>query len=146
MEKLKYLKIIKAFAKKLQSETKCQVIVLPSEVKSEKFHIELTLLPHPVFIGNGRARIRMRANLFAEIPPSNEAINDCLEKSINVGWYFDEVQNFTIDEDKKIYGLCYAQNIQDEDALFADIVEPRSYSYSENWLVELEFTLEDIWD
>ena len=137
-----YLKIAEAFAKRLREATDTQVIILPSEVKSEKFHFELSFLPHPVIIGNGRARLRLRAELFAEIPASNTAINDCLEHSLKAALFFDEVQNFTIDEGAKFYGLCYPQAIKPDDEIFLDIIEPRSYSYTETWILELEFNIE----
>lgn len=139
-----YLKIINGFVERLKEATSTQVIILPSEVKSEKFHFELSLLPHPVVVGNGRRRIRMRVELFAEIPPSNEAINDCLDRSLKVAEFFDEVQNFTIDEKNHIYGLCYPQAIKTEDEIFADIIELRSFSYTESWIVELEFNQEEV--
>ncbi|NVP23813.1 hypothetical protein HPC63_06240, partial [Treponema phagedenis] len=60
-----------------RNKQKTPVIIAPSEVKSERFHVELTLLPHPALIGNGRARFRMRGTVFAEIPASEPAINDC---------------------------------------------------------------------
>lgn len=139
-----YLKIIHSFAKKLNEATDTQVVVLPSEVKSEKFHFELSLLPHPIFVGNGRTRIRLKATLFAEIPPTNEAINDCLTRSVKIGWYFDEVQNFTIDADNKFYGLCFATAISEDENAFMDFIDPRSYSYTENWILELEFAQDKI--
>ena len=94
-----------------------------------------------MIIGNGRARLRLRAELFAEIPASNTAINDCLERSLKAALFFDEVQNFTIDEEAKFYGLCYPQAIKPDDEIFLDIIEPRSYSYTETWILELEFNL-----
>ena len=129
-----YLKIAEAFAKRLREATDTQVVILPSEVKSEKFHFELSFLPHPVIIGNGRARLRLRAELFAEIPASNTAINDCLDRSLKAALFFDEGAKF--------YGLCYPQAIKPDDEIFLDIIEPRSYSYTETWILELEFNIE----
>lgn len=138
-----FLNVINSYAKKLRGTTDTQVIVLPSEVKSERFHIELALLPHPTIIGNGRIRIRMRATVFAEIPASNSAINDCLKRSITLAAFFDNEQGFTIDEKIELYGLAFHTALRDDDDLFADLQsEGRSYSYNESWLVELEFNLE----
>lgn len=139
-----YLKIIHSFAKKLHEATDTQVVVLPSEVKSEKFHFELSLLPHPIFVGNGRTRIRLKATLFAEIPPSNEAINDCLERSVKIGWYFDEAQPFPIDVEKDFYGTCFATALNEDEDAFLDFLDQRSYSYTENWILELEFSQDKI--
>ncbi len=145
MNKTNFLQIIKAYANRLQKATECQVIVLPSEVNSEKFHVELSILPHPVIVGNGRVRFRIRATVFAEVPASDPAINDCLEKSICLAEFFDEAQNFTIDETQEIYGMVFHTALRDDDDLFADLeAEDRSYSYNESWLVELEFDLDKI--
>ncbi len=145
MKDINFLKVIKAYAERLQKATECQVIVLPSEVNSEKFHLELSILPHPAIVGNGRVRFRIRATVFAEIPASHPAINDCLEKSICLAQFFDEAQNFTIDETEEIYGMAFHTALRDDDDLFADLeAEDRSYSYNESWLVALEFDLDKI--
>ena len=146
--KLDFLKIIKAYSKHIQDETGTQVIVRPSEVKSEKFHVELNLLPHPVMVGNGRARFRMRATVAAEIPASDKAIDDCLNRSIKLAQVFDQAEGFLIAEStaekNAIYGMAYHTALRDDDDLFTDLeVEERSYSYNESWLVELEFNLDD---
>lgn len=146
--KLDFFKIIKAYSNHLQNETGTQVIVRPSEVKSEKFHVELNLLPHPVIVGNGRARFRMRATVAAEIPASDKSINDCLNRSIKLAQVFDQAEGFLIDEStgekNAIYGMAYHTALRDDDDLFTDLeVEERSYSYNESWLVELEFNLDD---
>ncbi len=135
-----FLKIIKAYAEKLRSETETPVTIAPSEVKSERFHIELSLLPHPVVVGNGRVRLRMRSTVFAEIPASDVAINDCLKRSIALAHFFDDAQGFTIDKEKEEYAMAYHTALRDDDDLFSDLAsEDRSYSYNESWLVELEF-------
>ncbi|CEM62224.1 hypothetical protein DWQ65_03160 [Treponema phagedenis] len=144
-----FLKIIKSYAGLLSEQTKTPVIIAPSEVKSEKFHVELTLLPHPALIGNGRARFRMRGTVFAEIPASEPAINDCLSRSLALAQFFDDTQGFTIqnktNEQKGIYGLAYHRPLRDDDDLFSDLEsEERSYSYNESWLIELEFNLDEV--
>lgn len=138
-----YFSVLKSYAKFLRSQTNVQPVFLPSEVSSEKFHVELSLLSHPTIVGNGRVKFRVRATAVAEIPPSEKAINDCLEKSIALGIFFDEAQGFPIDEEKRIYGIAYHQALRDDDEAFADLVEPRSYSFRETWLCELEFNLAD---
>lgn len=132
-----YLAIINAYADLIRSETDTPVIVIPSEVKSERFHVELSPLAHPTLVGNGRARIRLRATVFAEIPPSDIAINDCLTKSLKLANFFDETQGVKIDEG--FYALAYHTALRDDDELFADLDEDRSYAYSESWLCEIEF-------
>ncbi|MEL3903506.1 MAG: hypothetical protein P1P63_00060 [Treponemataceae bacterium] len=146
---LNFLQVIKSYSTFVQKETGMPAIILPSEVKSERFHIELNVLPHPVIVGNGRVRFRMRATVFAEIPASDTAINDCLDKSIKAAVFFDETQGFTIkektEEQNAIYGIAYHTQLRDDDDLFSDLQnENRSYSYNESWLVELEFNLEEI--
>ncbi|MEL5719866.1 MAG: hypothetical protein P1P59_01910 [Treponemataceae bacterium] len=146
---LKFLNVIKSYQEFLQSETGTPVIILPSEVKSERFHVELNLLPHPAIVGNGRARFRMRATVFAEIPASDTAINDCLQRSITLAEFFDATQGFMIKEEteerRAVYGLAHHTPLRDDDDLFSDLTsENRSYSYNESWLVELEFNLEEI--
>lgn len=140
---VKYLQIIKAYACFLEEQTKTQAIIVPSEVRSEKFHIELNLLPHPVIVGNGRVRVRIRATVFAEIPASDKAIDDCINKSIVLATFFDEAQGFKIKEG--VYAMAHHSTLRDDDDLFCDLGEKeRSYSYNESWLVELEFNLEQI--
>lgn len=135
---LNLLAIIKSYAVFLQALTETQVIIKPSAVKSEKFHVELNLLPHPVIVGNGRARLRLRATVCAEIPASDKAIDDCLQKSLVLAQFFDAAQGFTIK--KGVYGMAYHSILRDDDDLFADLeAEERSFSYNESWLVELEF-------
>lgn len=145
---LDFLKIIKAYAAYLQEKTGTQVIVRPSEVKSDKFHIELNLLPHPAMVGNGRARFRMRATVAAEIIASDKAIDDCLSRSIKLAQFFDQAEGFLIaespDEKECIYGMAYHAALRDDDDLFTDLeAEEKSYSYNESWLIELEFNLDD---
>lgn len=145
-----YIQVLKAYAKFMQQQTSVPVIIMPSEVKSERFHIELSLLPHPVIVGNGRVRFRVRGSVFAEIPPSNPAINDCLDRSIRLARFFDIAQGFTIAEaggkrQRPVYGMAYHTALRDDDDLFADLaMEERSYAYAESWLIELEFTLSEI--
>ena len=74
-----FLEAVKAYAAHLQSQTGTQAVIMPSLLKSEKFHVELNLLPHPVIVGNGRIRLRLRATVYAEIPASDPGINDCLK-------------------------------------------------------------------
>ncbi|WP_262373099.1 hypothetical protein [Treponema phagedenis] len=117
-------------------------------MKSERFHVELTLLPHPALIGNGRARFRMRGTIFAEIPASDGAINDCLSRSLALAQFFDDTQGFAIQKEtnkqKGIYALAYHKPLRDDDDLFSDLeAEERSYSYNESWLIELEFNLDE---
>lgn len=140
---MKCIDVIKAYSKALQKETGTQVIIVPSELNSEKFHISLSMLPHPVPVGNGRIRFRLRATVSAEIPASDMAINDCLDRSIRLALFFDNVQGFPVEDGK--CGMAYHTKIKDEDDLFADLAaEERSYSYSESWLVELEINLDYI--
>ncbi len=141
-----FLQVVKSYANHLSRETSTPVIIAPSEVQSERFHVELSLLPHPVVVGNGRLRFRIRATVFAEIPASDIAINDCLDRSVKLALYFDEARGFPIApeglEDAKVYGVAHHIPLRDDDDLFADLqAEERSYSYNESWLVELEFDL-----
>jgi len=145
---LNLLSIVKSYAVFLQALTAIQVIINPSAVKSEKFHVELNLLPHPVIVGNGRARLRLRATVCAEIPASDKAIDDCLQKSLVLARFFDDTQGFTIrekaGEQKAVYGIAYHSTLRADDDLFADLqAEERSYSYNESWIVELEFNIKD---
>lgn len=140
---MKYIDVLKGYSKKLTSETGMQVVLVPKEVSSEKFHVSLSLLPHPVMIGNGRTRFRLRATAAAEVPASDPAIEDCLKKSIRLAVFFDDDQGFDIKEGK--HGMAYHKKIREEDELFTDLMaEERSFSYRESWLVELEFTLDQI--
>lgn len=143
-----FLKIIKKYAEFLQSQTKTPVIIAPSEVKSERFHIELNLLSHPTILENERAQLRLRATVFAEIPSSDRAINDVLTKSLTLALFFSSAQGFYIEDKKntKIYGMAYHTPLAQDDELFTDLAEERSYSYTENWLVKLEFNLKHFFD
>ncbi|MEL3908065.1 MAG: hypothetical protein P1P64_03490 [Treponemataceae bacterium] len=142
---LEYLDVVNGYVEFLKKETGTPVIIAPSEVKSERFHVELSLLPHPVIVGNGLVRFRLRATVFAEIPASNPAINDCLEQSLKLARFFDDAQGFLIakaggERRKNFYGMAYHTALRDDDDLFADLsADERSYSYAESWLVELEF-------
>lgn len=142
-----YIQVLKSYAAFLQKETGVPVIILPSEVKSERFHVELSLLPHPVIVGNGRVRFRIRGTVFAEIPASDIAINDCLDKSVTLARFFEEAQGFTILEAggkrrQSIYGMAYHTPLRDDDDLFTDLAnEERYYAYNETWLIQLEFDL-----
>lgn len=139
------LRVIKAYAEKLKTQTETPVIIAPSEVNSERFHVELSLLPHPVAVGNGRVQFRMRATVKAEIPSSDTAINDCLNRSLTLAAFFDTAQGFDIDADNELYGIAHHSSLRDDDDLFSDLMsEQRSYSYNESWLVELEFNLDTI--
>ncbi len=145
MAQINCLQVVKAYARHLRAETQTAVTIAPSEVKSERFHVELSLLPHPAVVGNGRLRFRIRATVFAEIPASETAINDCLERSVKLAMYFDQARGFPIAQDKEVYGLAYHTALREDDDLFADLqMEDRSYSYNESWLVELEFDLAEI--
>ncbi|MFC2599695.1 MAG: hypothetical protein ACFNX1_00765 [Treponema lecithinolyticum] len=147
--KLKLLEVIKTYAAHLQAQTGTQAIIMPSLLKSEKFHIELNLLPHPVVVGNGRTRLRLRATVYAEIPASDPGINDCLSRSVSLAQFFDQAEGFTIrekaDEQSAVYGIAYHTALRDDDDLFSDLqeAEERSFSYNESWLVELEFNIKD---
>ncbi len=144
-----YLDVVKAYAKHLREKTGTQVIILPSEVNSERFHVELSILPHPVVEKNGRARVRIRATVAAEIPASEVSINDCLKRSFRLALYFDFAQGFPIIANDAngdgVCGIAYHTALRDDDDLFSDLgAEDRSYSYNESWLVELEFDLSNI--
>lgn len=144
------LAVIKAYGKKLEQETGIQTVIMPSLVKSEKFHVELSLLPHPVLVGNGRVRLRLRATVFAEIPASDRAINDCLACSLTLAQFFDQAEGFTVTEgngvEKGVYGTAYHTPLRSDDELFTDLQESeqRSFSYNESWLVELEINSDDV--
>lgn len=135
---MNYIDIIKSYAKTLSTMTETPVVILPSEVKSERFHVRLSILAHPAIVGNGLVRFRLRATVWAEIPPSDNAIDDALRKSIALAEFFDEAQGFRIAEN--FYGTAYHFPLREDDELFADLSsEDRSYAYTESWLCELEF-------
>lgn len=146
---LKYFDCIKAYAAHLQNQTGTPVIIAPSEVSSERFHVELTLLPHPVIPGNGTVRLRLRATVFAEIPPSETAINDCIERSVRLALFFDHAESFPVKKaeagQRGVYCMSYPSEMRADDDLFSDLEgDNRSYSYNESWLVELESRLYEI--
>lgn len=147
--KLKLLEVVKAYAAHLQAQTGTQAIIMPSLLKSEKFHIELNLLPHPVVVGNGRTRLRLRATVYAEIPASDPGINDCLSRSVSLAHFFDQAEGFTIrektNEENAVYGIAYHTALREDDDLFSDLqeTEERSFSYNESWLVQLEFNSDE---
>ena len=120
-----FLEAVKAYAAHLQSQTGTQAVIMPSLLKSEKFHVELNLLPHPVIVGNGRIRLRLLAN------------------------FFDQAEGFTVreqtNEGQAVYGMAYHTSLREDDDLFSDLqeTEERSFSYNESWLVELEINSDD---
>ena len=147
--KLKLLEAVKAYAAHLQAQTGTQAVIMPSLLKSEKFHVELNLLPHPVIVGNGRTRLRLRATVYAEIPASDPGINDCLSRSVSLAHFFDQTEGFTIrektNEENAVYGIAYHTALREDDDLFSDLqeTEERSFSYNESWLVQLEFNSDE---
>lgn len=144
-----FLEAVKAYAAHLQSQTGTQAVIMPSLLKSEKFHVELNLLPHPAIVGNGRIRLRLRATVYAEIPASDPGINDCLKRSVLLANFFDQAEGFTVreqtNEGQAVYGMAYHTSLREDDDLFSDLqdAEERSYSYNESWLVELEINSDD---
>ena len=137
-----FLEAVKAYAAHLQSQTGTQAVIMPSLLKSEKFHVELNLLPHPVIVGNGRIRLRLRATVYAEI-------NDSLKRSVLLANFFDQAEGFTVREQthegQAVYGMAYHTSLREDDDLFSDLqeTEERSFSYNESWLVELEINSDD---
>ena len=131
-------------------ETVCntQVVLLPAAVQSDKFHVELALLPHPVLPGNGAIRLRLRATACAEIAATEAALNECLLHSIRLALFFDQAEGFVLRNEREIsalgdsateYGMAYHTAIREDDELFTDLNErDGQYSYRESWLVELE--------
>jgi len=140
MSRRNWIAVPKAYRAALAEACGIQVILEPSEVKSERFHVRLMPLPHPEIVGNGRVRLRLRASVSGEIPPSDRGISDALEVSLKLGFFFDGEQSFRIAEG--VYGMAYHQAIREDDELFTDLADDRSSSYDEHWLVELEFNYE----
>ncbi len=135
---LMWINVLKAYAKKITEDCGVQVILEPSEVRPERFHIRLSPLPHPVIIGNGRVQLRLRASAEAEIPPTDRGISDSLGVSLRLADWFGETQGgIQIAED--VYALAYHQAIREDDDLFADLAEQRSYGYTEHWICRIEF-------
>lgn len=142
------LNIITSYMAHLEHACKTQAVLLPAEVQSDKFHVELALLPHPVLPGNGAIRLRLRATACAELAATETALNDCLENSIRLAFFFDQAEGFALHggEDGSIpgdgskgYGMAYHTAIREDDELFTDLNErDGQYSYRESWLVELE--------
>jgi hypothetical protein len=137
-ESLMWIQVLKAYAKKIAEDCGVQVILEPSEVRPERFHIRLAPLPHPVIVGNGRVQFRVRASAEAEIPPTDRGISDSLGISLRLAEWFDETQGgIQIADD--VYAIAYHQAIREDDDLFTDLAEPRSYSYAEHWICRIEF-------
>ena len=142
------LNIITSYMAHLEKECKTQAILLPAEVQSDKFHVELALLPHPVLPGNGAIRIRLRVTACAELAATETALNDCLASSIRLALFFDQAEGFALrgqeagstpDDGARGYGMAYHTAIREDDELFTDLNErDGQYSYRESWLVELE--------
>lgn len=142
------LNIITSYMAHLEAACKTQAVLLPAEVQSDKFHVELALLPHPVLPGNGAIRIRLRATACAELAATETALNDCLAASIRLALFFDQAEGFALrsqedgsspDDGTKGYGMAYHTAIREDDELFTDLNErDGQYSYRESWLVELE--------
>ena len=142
------LNIITSYMAHLEKECKTQAILLPAEVQSDKFHVELALLPHPILPGNGAVRLRLRATACAELAATEAALNDCLASSIRLALFFDQAEGFALcgqeagstpDDGAKEYGMAYHTAIREDDELFTDLNErDGQYSYRESWLVELE--------
>lgn len=147
--KPKFLDAVKAYAEHLQAQTGTQAVIMPSLLKSEKFHVELNLLPHPVLVGNGRIRLRLRATVYAEIPATDPGINDCLSRSVILAQFFDQAEGLTIRKETNteaaVYGMAYHTALREDDDLFSDLqeTEERSFSYNESWLAELEINSDD---
>ena len=70
------LTIISSYMTHLETVCNTQVVLLPAAVQSDKFHVELALLPHPVLPGNGAIRLRLRATACAEIAATEAALNE----------------------------------------------------------------------
>ena len=136
-----WIQVINAYKTKLAEACDIQVILEPSEVKPERFHVSLVLLPHPVIVGNGRVRFRLRASVNAEIPPSNRGISDALGVSLKLAAWFDQEQGGIKIADS-VYAMAYHRAIREDDELFTDLSEPRSYGYDEHWIVEIDFLYE----
>lgn len=142
------LTIISSYMTHLETVCNTQVVLLPAAVQSDKFHVELALLPHPVLPGNGAIRLRLRATACAEIAATEAALNECLLHSIRLALFFDQAEGFTLLPEpghgspasgQRLYGMAYHTAIREDDELFTDLNErDGQYSYRESWLVELE--------
>lgn len=142
------LNIITSYMAHLEHACKTQAVLLPAEVQSDKFHVELALLPHPILPGNGAVRLRLRATACAELAATEEALNECLVHSIRLALFFDQAEGFALRNEKEKrsptagateYGMAYHTAIREDDELFTDLNErDGQYSYRESWLVELE--------
>lgn len=140
--------IITSYMAHLETVCKTQTVLLPAEVQSDKFHVELALLPHPLLPGNGAIRLRLRATACAEIAATEAALNECLAHSIRLSLFFDQAESFAVrstqtqavpTDGQPLYAMAYHTAIREDDELFTDLTErDGQYSYRESWLVELE--------
>lgn len=135
-----WIRILEGYASTLGNVTGVQVILQPSQTKPERFHVDLSPLPHPVVVGNGRFRLRLRAEVGADLPPTKRGISDALEKSLALAQWFSEVRGFQIAPE--LCGMAYHTALRPDDEMFVDGADDRSYGYEEFWLVELEFDFE----
>ncbi|MDR1420629.1 MAG: hypothetical protein LBI86_09665 [Treponema sp.] len=136
-----WIRIPRAYSQKLREACGVQVILEPSEVKPERFHVSLVPLPHPALVGENRVRLRLRASVNAELPPTDRGISDALESSLKLAYWFGQEQG-GINLAEGVYATAFHRQIREDDEMFTDLAEPRSYSYDEHWLVEIEFDYE----
>lgn len=145
--------ILTTYASLITERTGVPVYIAPSEVESEAFHVTLFLLSHQVIVGNSRARFRVRLTSSANIPPSEEGIEDALEKSLLLEAFFSEAESFGMGEadDEGVRGspyvLVFTQKVRDDDELFVDLGEEGgSYAFRQSWIIETEFCLGDFFE
>jgi len=136
-----WIRILQGYERALKDSTGVQVILQPSKVSPERFHVDLSPLPHPVVVGNGRFRLRLRAQVGAELPPTDRGISDALGKSLALADWFSETRGFPIAPE--LWGQAFHSILRPDDEMFVDGAEDRSYGYEEFWLVELEFDYEE---
>ncbi len=136
-----WIAVLNAYKAKLAQDCGVQVILEPSTLQPERFHVRLVPIPHPVVVGNGRTRLRLRASASGEIPPSDRGVSDALDVSLKLALWFDEEQG-GIAVAPGAWAVAYHQAIREDDELFTDLADERSYSYDEHWLVEIEFDYE----
>lgn len=131
------LEIIKSYRAELKKQTGVNAVIIPSEMDSAKFLVSLSMLPHPAVLDNGRVRLRLRGTVQAEIAASDKAINECLERSLNLARFFGDAQGYPLTDGK--YAMAYHTALREDDELFADLSDEKGYVYAESWLIQLEF-------
>jgi hypothetical protein len=136
-----YYKMLEAIASQIERETSVKGFIEPAVGATDAYHLRLTLLPHPDYLGNGRIRLRLTARLRGTTTSSEQAISNSIGAQLAVATYFDTAQNVTFDAESGFYGMIYSTPQQSDEAAVIEIND-NGYEYNSYWLLQVEFDLQ----